>query len=78
MPSEKKEEPVGQGSSMECPRPLCSPGTPSPACHGLSPLHYVSLWLMLPNTFLWKRSSMTMEEVEVRKCCSPKPRELQN
>ena len=55
MPSEKKEELVGQGSSMECPRPLCSPGTPSPACHGLSPLQYVSLWLMLPNTFLWKR-----------------------
>ena len=58
MPSEKKEELVGQGSSMECPRPLCSPGTPSPACHGLSPLQYVSLYLMLErssNTFLWKR-----------------------
>ena len=55
MPSEREEKPVGQGSSMEGPRPLCSPRTPSPACHGLSPLQYVSLWLMLPNTFLWKR-----------------------
>ena len=67
MPSEKEEKPVGQGSSMECPRPLCSPRTPSSTCRGLSPLQYVSLWLML-----------TMEGVEVRKCCSYKPRELQN
>ena len=25
MPSEKEEKPVGQGSSMQYPRPLCSP-----------------------------------------------------
>ena len=37
MPSEKEEKPVGQGSSMQCPRPLCSPRS-NPACRGLSPL----------------------------------------
>ena len=30
MPSEKEEKPVGQGSSMECPRPLCSPKNTQP------------------------------------------------
>ena len=54
MPSEKEEKPVGQGSSMQCARPLCSPRNIQP--HMPWPFFsLVSLWLMLPNTFLWKR-----------------------
>ena len=30
MSSEKEEKPVGQGSSMQCPRPLCSPRNTQP------------------------------------------------
>ena len=30
MSSEKEEKPVGQGSSMECPGPFCSPRNTQP------------------------------------------------
>ena len=30
MPSEKEEKPVGQGSSMQCPKSLCSPRNTQP------------------------------------------------
>ena len=30
MPSEREEKPVGQGSSVECPKPLCSPKNTQP------------------------------------------------
>ena len=52
-PSEKEEKLVRQGSSMQCPRPLCSPRNTQPRLPWpFSSL--LSLWLMLSKTFLWK------------------------
>ena len=55
MPSEKEEKPMGQGSSMQCPRTLCSPRNTQPHLRWPFSSLVCVFWLMLPSTFLWAR-----------------------
>ena len=76
-PARRRRSWWGRGPACSVQGPSAPPGTPSPAFPGLSPLYCLCGWCcQRPSS--GRRGSMTMEGVEVRKCCSPKPRELQN
>ena len=75
-PARRRRSRWGRGTAWSVQGPSAPQEHPAPPAVAF--LLLVSLWLMLPNTFLWKRSSMTVEGVEVRRRCSPKPRELEN